>query len=46
MDISMPKMNGIEAVRKIRIQFPELPILMQTMFDDDDNIFNASIISN
>ncbi len=41
MDISMPKMNGIEAVRKIRIQFPELPILMQTMFDDDDNIFNA-----
>ncbi|MBK7761877.1 MAG: response regulator transcription factor [Bacteroidetes bacterium] len=41
MDISMPKMNGIEAVRKLRLLFPDLPILMQTMFDDDDNIFNA-----
>lgn len=41
MDIEMPGMNGIEAVRLIRKQFPTLPVLMQTIFHDDSHIFNA-----
>lgn len=41
MDIEMPGMNGIEAVKIIKQQFPEIQILMQTIFHDDDNIFNA-----
>lgn len=41
MDIEMPGMNGIEAVKLIKQQFPEVQILMQTMFDDDDYIFEA-----
>jgi len=41
MDIEMPGMNGIEAVKIIKQQFPHLQILMQTVFHDDDNIFNA-----
>ena len=41
MDIEMPGMNGIEAVKVIKQQFPEIQILMQTIFHDDDNIFNA-----
>ena len=41
MDIDMPGMNGIEAVKLIRINFPEILIIMQTVFDDDDKIFNS-----
>src|SRR6188768_1495975 len=42
MDIDMPEVNGIEAVKIIREYFPDLPILMQTVFDDNDRVF-ASI---
>jgi DNA-binding NarL/FixJ family response regulator len=41
MDIEMPGMNGIEAVQVIRDKFPEIQILMQTIFQDDDAIFRA-----
>jgi DNA-binding NarL/FixJ family response regulator len=41
MDIEMPGLNGIEAVKLIKQQFPQVQILMQTIFHDDDNIFNA-----
>ena len=41
MDIEMPGMNGIEAVKIIKQQFPEIQVLMQTIFHDDENIFNA-----
>ncbi|MEW6989985.1 response regulator [Colwelliaceae bacterium 6441] len=36
LDIRMPKMNGIELVRKLREQKSQLPILMLTTFDDSD----------
>ena len=42
MDIEMPGMSGIEAVSIIKKEFPEIKILMETIFDDDDKIF-ASI---
>ena len=42
MDIDMPYMSGIEGVVKIRRVYPELFIIMQTVFDDTDKIF-ASI---
>ncbi|MBC8047809.1 MAG: response regulator transcription factor [Fimbriimonadaceae bacterium] len=41
MDIEMPGINGIEAVKIIKKEFPEIQILMQTVFQDDDNIFHA-----
>src|SRR5215216_2621461 len=41
MDIEMPGINGIEAVKIIKQQFPSMQVLMQTIFHDDDNIFNA-----
>ncbi len=41
MDINMPVMNGIEATEKIIKNFPDMRIVMCTVFDDDDNIFNA-----
>ena len=42
MDIDMPHVNGIEGLQLIRKQFPQVKILMQTVFEDDDKIF-ASI---
>jgi DNA-binding NarL/FixJ family response regulator len=41
MDIQMPGINGIEAVKLIREKYPHLKILMQTIFEDEDKIFNS-----
>ncbi|MBP6512763.1 MAG: response regulator transcription factor [Bacteroidia bacterium] len=41
MDIDMPLMTGIEAVKKIRSINTEIPILMLTGFEDDDKVFNS-----
>jgi DNA-binding NarL/FixJ family response regulator len=41
MDIEMPGINGIEAVRIIKREFPEIKVIMQTVFEDDDKIFAA-----
>lgn len=41
MDIDMPVVNGIEALKKIRHHFGELPVIMLTVFEDNDHIFNA-----
>lgn len=41
MDIEMPGMNGIEAVHVLRQSGSQIPILMQTVFEDQDSIFNA-----
>jgi DNA-binding NarL/FixJ family response regulator len=41
MDIEMPGINGIEAVRIIKNDFPHIHIVMQTVFEDDEKIFEA-----
>lgn len=41
MDIDMPGMNGIEAVRSVRVSNKEIPILMLTVFDDNKHVFDA-----
>jgi DNA-binding NarL/FixJ family response regulator len=41
MDVEMPEMDGIAAVRAGKILYPELHFLMLTVFDDDDKIFEA-----
>lgn len=39
MDIDMPSLNGIDAVKLLRSKFPELPVLMLTGFEDDEKVF-------
>ncbi len=41
MDIEMPVMNGIEATSIIKNKYPQIKIIMLTVFDNDENIFNA-----
>lgn len=41
MDIAMPGINGIEGVRIIREKYPDLKILMQTIFQDNARIFES-----
>ena len=41
MDINMPEMNGIEATAFIANRWPNIKIIMSTVFDDEQNLFNA-----
>ena len=41
MDIEMPKMNGIEATESVKNRYPQIKIIMLTVFDNDENIFKS-----
>ncbi len=41
MDIDMPEMNGIEAVRNAHNLYENIKYIMLTVFDDDDKLFDA-----
>jgi len=41
MDIQMPTTNGIEAVRLLKQEIPNVQILIQTVFEDEDRIFES-----
>lgn len=41
MDINMPGKNGIECVTELKVKMPLTQFMMCTVYDDDDNIFNA-----
>jgi DNA-binding NarL/FixJ family response regulator len=40
-DIGLPGMSGIEGIRIIKDRYPQMQILMLTVYDDDDRIFDA-----
>lgn len=41
MDIDMPKINGIKALEIIRSRYPDIPVIMLTVFEDNEHIYNA-----
>lgn len=41
MDINLPNMSGIDCVRKLKMAMPNVQILMLTMYEDSDQIFNS-----
>ncbi len=41
MDINLPGMNGVDCVRKLKALLPQTQVLMLTVYEDTENIFNA-----
>lgn len=41
MDIQMPQMDGIEATRQVKFHYPNIKILMLTVMDDEQKLFEA-----
>ncbi|NUY81827.1 response regulator transcription factor [Flavobacterium sp. MAH-1] len=41
MDVEMPKMNGVQATSAVKAKYPHIKIIMLTVFDNDENIFNS-----
>ncbi|MFN2235051.1 MAG: response regulator [Anaerolineales bacterium] len=41
LDISMPKMNGLEALHLIKAEFPETRVVILTVSEDDDDLFTS-----
>jgi DNA-binding NarL/FixJ family response regulator len=40
-DIGLPGMDGIEGIKILKEKFPDLLVIMLTIYDDDERIFNA-----
>ena len=41
MDINLPGMNGVECVRRLKELAPDSLVIMLTVYEDTENIFNA-----
>jgi DNA-binding NarL/FixJ family response regulator len=41
MDINLPGMNGVECVRQLKTLLPETQVLMLTVYEDSDSLFNS-----
>lgn len=41
MDISMPVMDGIEATRQVTQRWPQIKVIICSVFDDEENVFQA-----
>ncbi|MGH7952144.1 MAG: response regulator [Limisphaerales bacterium] len=41
MDINLPGMNGVECVRQLKKLAPEIQVMMLTVYEDTENIFDA-----
>jgi DNA-binding NarL/FixJ family response regulator len=41
MDINLPGMNGVDCVRQLKAAVPGIQVMMLTVYEDTENIFNA-----
>jgi DNA-binding NarL/FixJ family response regulator len=41
MDLQLQKVGGVEAIRRIRLEFPDARVVVLTTYDGDEDIFRA-----
>jgi DNA-binding NarL/FixJ family response regulator len=41
MDLHLPGMSGIECIRRLKARQPDLPVMVLTVYEDDDKIFES-----
>ncbi len=41
MDINMPVMNGIDSTQQLKEKYPDVKVIMLTVFDENDKIFDS-----
>jgi DNA-binding NarL/FixJ family response regulator len=41
MDLRMPRLDGVAATRRLRVEHPEVRVIALTTFDDDEHVFAA-----
>lgn len=41
MDVDLPGMNGIEGTRLVKIKYPQIEILIVTVFENSERVFDA-----
>lgn len=41
IDLGLPDGSGVSFLRELRARFPEVPAIVTTIYDDDDNLFGA-----
>lgn len=41
MDIQLPRMSGVECVARLKARHPEMQVLMLTVFEDDELVFDS-----
>ena len=41
MDINLPRMSGVECVRRLKVALPSIQVIMLTVYNDEDLIFQA-----
>ena len=41
VDLGLPGMSGIEGIGHLKLKYPQLILLVHTIYEDDDRIFNA-----
>ncbi len=41
MDIAMPNLNGLEATRRMSTEFPEVPVIILSIYADEEHVYQA-----
>lgn len=41
VDLGLPGMSGLELIRRVKAEFPEVEIMVHTVFEDKENVFSA-----